>query len=150
MSDILSLLQDFDVANFLPAPDKFLTGLTGWIRVILLAGPLLLLGIGLWDRYVSPKQHGSRLCFPMWVNVTGKKAWAYAQRLCNVTCLLLGGGLSVLMLIISLFFSGERGLAMIYVALVCMIIEFILVLIAWIGINILVGKAYGKNGNLRK
>ena len=46
MDDILSLLQDFDVANFLPPPEQFMRDLEGWIRFAVLLGPLLLIGLG--------------------------------------------------------------------------------------------------------
>ena len=47
MDDILSLLQDFDVSKFLPTPDKFMNSLEGWVRLLVLAGPLVLLCMGL-------------------------------------------------------------------------------------------------------
>ena len=75
MSDLLSLLQDFDVANFLPAPDKYLLSLVGWVRLIMLAGPLVLFAMGLWHRFVAPKKPGSKLGFPLWVPIGSKKAW---------------------------------------------------------------------------
>ena len=56
MDDILSLLQDFNVANFLPAPEKFLKDLEGWIRLAVLIGPLVMLGLGLWYTHKPPKE----------------------------------------------------------------------------------------------
>ena len=150
MSDLLSLLQDFDVSNFLPAPDKFLFSLISWVRLMLLAGPLLLLCMGLWHRFVAPKKPGSRLGFPLWAPIGSKQAWDFAQRLCDTVYLLLGGGLTAVMFVVSLFFGKKHGLAMINIALICVIIELILIVIACIGVNMLVAKAYDKHGRPRK
>lgn len=150
MDEILSLLQDFDVANFLPEPDKFLRSLIGWVRVVVLAGPLVLLFLGLWYRFVAPKKPGSKLGFPLWVKIGSVQAWNFAQRLCNMAYLLVGGGLSALMLILSLFFSPKHGVAMINLALICVILELIVIVATCFVINALVGKAYDKDGRLRK
>ncbi len=150
MDDILSLLQDFDVANFLPEPDKFMSSLVGWVRLIVLAGPLVLLVLGLWYRFVAPKKPGSRGGFPLWVKIGSEQAWNFAQRLCNTAYLVVGGILTVLMLVISLFFNKDHGLAMVNIALVCVLVELIVIVIAWVVINLLVGKAYDKDGKLRK
>lgn len=150
MDDILSLLQDFDVANFLPEPDKFMSGLVGWVRLIVLAGPLALLILGLWYRFVEPKKPGSRVGFPLWVKIGSQQAWNFAQRLCNKVYLWLGSVLSVLMLAVSLLFGALNGLAMINIAFLCVVVELIVIVIAWIMINLLVGKAYDKNGILRR
>lgn len=150
MDDILSVLQDFDVANFLPEPDQFVNSLVFWVRLIVLAGPLTLLILGIWYRFVLPKKPGSRVGFPLWVRIGSQQAWNFAQRLCNIVYLAVGGLLSVVMLIVSLFFSAEHSVAMINTALVCVLVEFVVVLFAWILINLLVGKAYDKDGKLRK
>jgi hypothetical protein len=150
MDDILSLLQDFDVANFLPEPGKFLNSLEGWVRLIVLIGPLVLLCIGLWNRYVSAPTPGNRLGFWIVGGVGSMKAWHFAQKLCQMAYLVLGGGLSALMLLISLFFNAKKGMVMINLALICVILEFIVIVGAWILINMLVRKAYDKEGNPRK
>jgi hypothetical protein len=150
MDDILSLLQDFDVANFLPEPDKFMSSLVGWVRLIILAGPLMLLILGLWYRFVEPKKPGSKIGFPLWVTIGSVQAWNFAQRLCNSAYLVIGGGLSALMLVISLFFNKNHGLAMVNIALVCVIVELIVIVIVCFTINALVQKAYDKDGKPKK
>lgn len=135
MGDLLSLLQDFDVANFLPAPNRFLFDLVGWVRLLVLAAPLLLLGMGIWFRYVSPQKPGKAIGFPLWVRMDTMKQWQYAQNLCNAVYIILGGVLSALMLVVSLFFSGKRALGMINVALICVIVELIVIVIVWFGVN---------------
>lgn len=150
MDDILSLLQDFDVANFLPAPDKFLNSLEGWVRLLILAGPLVMLALGAWYYFAPPKEANHAAGFRTYYSMGSVKAWLFAQKLAGMAYMALGGVLTVLMLIVSLFFNGEKAMAMITAALICVILEVILVAVVWVVLNILIMKAYDKDGNPRK
>ena len=75
MDDILSLLQDFDVANFLPTPEKFIHSLVGWMRLIVLAGPLALLGLGVWYYFYAPKKPSRKAGFRTPWSMGSVKAW---------------------------------------------------------------------------
>lgn len=150
MSDILSLLQDFDVANFLPAPDKFLRDLEGWTRFLMLAGPLVMLILGLWYYFAPPKEANHSAGFRTYYSMGSVRAWRFAQKLAGMAYMIMGGALSVIMLIVSLFFNAEKGMAMINTALVCVILEVILMVGLWMILKILIMKAYDKDGNPRQ
>ena len=153
MDDILSLLQDFDVANFLPAPDKFLNSLEGWVRLLLLIVygiPLVMLALGAWYYFAPPKEANHAAGFRTYYSMGSVKAWLFAQKLAGMAYMALGGALTVLMLIVSLFFNGEKAMAMITAALICVILEVILFAAVWVVLNILIMKAYDKDGNPRK
>ena len=150
MSDILSALQDFDLANFLPEPEKFMNDLEGWIRFFVLLGPLLLLGLGLWYYYFPPKEANFKAGFRTYFGMGSVEAWRFAQHIAGRAYLFLGGGLTALMFIVSLFFSGKNALATIMVALICVVIELLLVIAVWVGIRLLVRRAFDKDGNRRK
>lgn len=150
MEDILSLLQDFDVANFLPEPDKYLKSLEGWIRLIVLAGPLVLLALGLWYYFAPPKEANHSVGFRTYWGMGSVEAWRFAQRLAGMGYMVLGAGLTVIMALVSISFRGENALAMVNTAIVCVIIEFILTLLLWAGINVLIYRAYDKDGNRRR
>lgn len=146
MSDILSLLQDFDVANFLPAPDQYVAGLSWWARLIVLAAPLLLLVLGLIYRYRPLDGPQRRLSFRTFHPAGSIEAWRFAQRTAGVGYTLVGGALSVVVLVVSLFFNGRKAMTMANIVLVCMILELIIIVALQIAINILVMKAYDKDG----
>lgn len=150
MDDILSLLQDFDVANFLPEPEKYLNSLEGWIRLIVLAGPLVLLGLGLWYYFAPPKEANHSAGFRNYWGMGSVEAWRFAQKLAGMGYTVLGGALTVIMLVVSLFFNGKNALAMANAAVICVSIELVLTLALWIVINALVYRAYDKDGNRRK
>ena len=150
MSDLLSLLQDFDVANFLPAPDKFLSDLEGWTRLLVLAGPLVMLILGLWYYYAPPKEANHKAGFRTYYSMGSVRAWLFAQKLAGMAYMVMGGALSVLMLVVSLFFNADKSMAMINIALVCVLLEAILMIGLWVVLNILIMKAYDRDGNPRK
>lgn len=150
MDDILSLLQDFNVANFLPEPEVYLNSLEGWIRLIVLAGPLVLLGLGLWYYFAPPKEANHSAGFRNYWGMGSVEAWRFAQKLAGMGYTVLGGALTVIMLVVSLFFNGESALAMANAAVICVTIELILTLALWIVISALVYRAYDKDGNRRK
>ena len=150
MSDILSALQDFDLAKFLPEPEKFMNDLEGWIRFFVLLGPLVLLGLGIWYYYFPPKEANYRAGFRTYFGMGSVEAWQFAQRVAGRAYLFLGGGLTALMFIVSLFFSGKNAMATIIVALLCVIIEVVLVVAVWVLIYMLVYRNFDKDGNRRK
>lgn len=146
----MSFFQDFDFAKLLPEPEKFLGSLEGWIRFFVLLGPLVLLGLGIWYYYCPPKEANYRAGFRTYFGMGSVEAWLFAQRLAGKAYLILGGGLTALMLVISLFFSGKNAMATIIVALICVIVELLLVIGVWVLIYMLVYRAYDKDGNRRK
>ena len=150
MSDILSFFQDFDFAKLLPEPEKFMNSLEGWIRFFVLLGPLVLLGLGLWYYFYPPKEANYRAGFRTYFGMGSVEAWRFAQHLAGKAYLILGGILTAAMLLVGLFFSGRSAMATVIVALVCVIIELLLVIATWVLIYMLVYRAYDKDGNRRK
>ena len=90
MKDILSLLQDFDVANFLPEPDKFLKNLEGFMRLLVLAGPLVLLVLGAWYYFAPPKEANHSVGFRTYWGMGSVEAWRFAQKLAGLGYGVLG------------------------------------------------------------
>lgn len=150
MSDILSVLQDFDLGSFLPEPEKFMNSLEGWVRFFVLLGPLLLLGLGLWYYYFPPKEANFKAGFRTYFGMGSVEAWRFAQHIAGRAYIFLGGGLTVLMFLVSLFFNGKKAMGMIIAALICVIVELLLVIAVWVLIYMLVYRAFDKDGNRRK
>ena len=147
MKSVMSKLQDFDFAALLPEAGKFMNSLEGWTRFFVLLGPLVLLGLGIWYYYYPPKEANYRAGFRTYFGMGSVEAWLFAQHLAGKAYLFLGGGMTVLMLLISLFFNGEKALGMMIAALICVIFELIVVAGTWYVISRIVAKAYDKDGN---
>ena len=129
--DIFSFLQDFDMAKLLPAPDKYLRIVEGWTRVGLLLCPLLLLGMGLWFLRRPPQSVDAKLCIRTKWSMASQRAWQITHRVAALRFTFAGGIMAVLVLVLSLFFRLFGTMAMMHIALICMILELLVVLIVF-------------------
>ena len=137
MDRLLSLFKDFDIANVLPEADVFLRQMRLNLALILLIGPILLLLLGAWYYFLPRQEVGDPLGFRGLFRISGQKAWLQAQRLAGLGYGILGAALFVVFGIMSLFFGAMLPDAIANTVFVCVIIELILTLIVWIGIQLL-------------
>ena len=149
MDKILSLFQ-MDIAEMLPEMSSYLSGLEGMVRLLVLACPLVLLVLGVWYYFFPPAEANQKAGFRTYFTMGSVEAWRFAQKLAGLGYLILGGALTVIVGIVSIFFNAENGVAMINTALICVIVELILVLIVWIGVQVLVLRVFDKDGKRRK
>ena len=149
MDDILSLLQDFDVTNFLPEPEQFMKDLAGWTRLLVLAGPLVLVLLGVCYYFLPPKEANHAFGFRTYWGMGSVQAWRFAQKLAGLAYMIVGGILTVAMGVVCIFFRGSAAMSMINTAVVCVSLEFLVVLVLWIVLNMLIYRAYDKDGNRR-
>lgn len=150
MSKILSLLKEFDISKILPQMDSFVRTLGGWLRLILLAGPLVLVGLGAWYYYAPPSEANYSVGFRTKWSMSSVAVWRYAQKLAGRCFMLVGGALAILMLVISLFFGLFGPVGMAVVTLICMIIEAVLIVLLHVWIDKQLRKKFDHNGNPRK
>jgi len=150
MDAILSLLEGFDLNNFIPPLDTVL----GWVlliaRLAILVGPLLLLGLGLWYYFRPPKEANHSIGFRAFYGMGSVAAWQYTQKLAGLVWGAMGILLTIAMFIVSLTFGGDNLSDAVWAAFVCLIIEVVLVLLSVIVINVIVAIRYDYDGNLRK
>ncbi len=147
MDKILSLLQDFDVAKFLPPPDVFVNKLELLMRVAVMAGPLAILGLGLWYFLAPPKEANHSAGFRTYWGMGSVEAWRYTQRLAGILYSLMGTVMTVVLSLICNGFRGMNAMKMANIAIVCVTVEFVLIIGAWVYINIMVYMHYDKEGN---
>ena len=150
MDDLMSVFQDLDLSGFLPEADKFVRSLEGWTRVLLLAPPLIVALLGVWYFFKPPAEANHKAGFRCIFSMGSVEAWLYSQHLAGLFYMIVGGALFVLMLIISLFFNGNNATAMISTALLCAVVEAVVILVLHIFLIMLIGRTYDKDGNRRK
>ena len=150
MDAILSLLEGFDLNNFIPPLDTVMGWVLLFARLAVLIGPLLLLGLGLWYFLRPPKEANHSVGFRAFYGMGSIAAWKYTQRLAGLVWGALGAVLTVVMLIVIFTFSADSLSDSVWSACVCLIIELALVLISVIAINVIVALRYDYDGNLRK
>jgi len=150
MEALLSFLKEFEIAKLLPEINSFVNGLAWLTRLAILTGPLLMLGLGLWYHYKPSEEPGRAIGFLGRSVMGSSESWQFAQRMAGVTWMIVGGGLAVIMLILSILFVLMRPIVMVTVALICLILEIALILAAQIYVNRHVLKYYDKDGNRLK
>lgn len=126
-------------------------GLIGFLFfVAVMAGPLLLLGFGLLFRYRPPAEANFSLGYRFWWGMASLEAWRYTQRLAGIIWTILGGALTVIMLVVGIILLCMEPMTMAIGCAVCLVIELVLTAAACITINLIVMKKYDKDGFLRE
>ena len=118
-----------------------------WLAI--LAGPLTLLGFGLLFRYRPPKEANYGVGYRFWWGMASLEAWKYTQRLAGIIWTLLGGALTVIMLVVCIILQCQGPMTLAVGAVICLLCELLLVAAACITINVLVMRKYDKDGYLR-
>ena len=146
MEAITGFLEDFDFARLLPEIGEFLSSMRFWTGVLMVLGPAVLLGLGLWY-FLRPVQmpdekHGFRLKHAM----GSVKAWQYTQRMAALVYMILGGAMLVISIVICLICLGVREMSMMSIAVIWLLIQVILVIVGLSVIRNLVSKHFDSNG----
>lgn len=150
MSEFLSSLKELDIAAMLPDIEVFLLQLEKILRIFVMAGPLTILGLGLWYYLAPPKEANHSVGFRTYWGMGSIAAWRYTQRIAGMCYSLLGCILTVVLSIFCNFFRAMNPMTMAVCALVCVLLEVVVILGAWGWIQLQVYKKFDKDGNLRK
>ena len=150
MSKILDLLREFDIAAMLPEMGTFLGRITLFLRLILLAGPIIMLGLGLIYFFIPPKEANHALGYRSRRSMGSVEAWQYAQRMAGFIYMCLGGALTIAMIVMAIVIGNQEIMSRITTSLICVIIQVVLIVAAWITIEILLSRYYDINGNRKR
>ena len=150
MSGIFDFLQDFEIAKALPEMDRFVSQLAGWLRVILLAGPLVLVVLGLWYSYAPPEEANYSLGFRTKYSMSSVMVWKYAQKIAGRAFLIVGAVMAGVVLVLSFFFGLLGPMGMAVVALLCVIAEGVVIVLLHVRLDKQLQKKFDKQGNPRK
>ena len=138
MDFLKSLLADFDPAALVPDLEALFNNLDGALRVVVLAGPLCLLGLGLLYLLAPPSEANHVFGYRHFWGMSSVEAWRFTQK----TAGLVWTGLGLVLTIIMAFLcNGYRELAaeaMLMSALTSVLVELLLVFLSTLLINTLV------------
>ncbi len=146
---ITSFLGNFDLSAFVPDFAVFLEQLELIVRICVLVGPLVLLGLGLWYFFIPPKEANHKAGFRTFFGMGSVEAWQYTQRLAGTFWAVLGIVLTVVMGLICNSFRGAEAMTMVRGAAICLLAELGLVIATYITINVMVYRHYDRHGNCR-
>ena len=153
MEKLMAIFEGFDIeklGGLLPSAESLMNGLTGWMRLLVIIGPLLMLGFGIYYLYFAPKEANHRMGYRFFYAMSRVEVWQHAQRLAGVAYAAMGGILFIIMGLISLSFGRLATPDLVWVAMKCLIWEVVLVIIATLAVDILIVVLYDYNGDPRK
>ena len=146
---VKSLLGDFDPTAFLPDLWAIFDNLDVALRVLVLAGPLCLLGLGLLYLLAPPAEANHIFGYRHFWGMSSVEAWQYTQKTAGFVWTSLGAILTVAMAFICNGYRDMAWEAMLLSALISVIAELLFVVIRTFLINALVILAFDRKGDRR-
>ena len=143
---VKSLLGDFDPTAFLPDLWAIFDNLDVALRVLVLAGPLCLLGLGLLYLLAPPAEANHIFGYRHFWGMSSVEAWQYIQKTAGFVWTSLGAILTVAMAFICNGYRDMDWEAMLLSALISVIAELLFVVISTFLINALVILAFDRKG----
>lgn len=153
MEKLMSLFEGFDIekiGDLLPSAETLMNGLSKWMVLLVLVGPLLMVGFGIYYWFFAPKEANHSMGFRFFYAMSRVEVWQHAQRLAGLAYTALGGILFLIIGLISLRFGHLAAPDMVWLATKCLIWEVVLAIVATLAVDILIVVLYDYSGNPRK
>ena len=149
MDFLKGLLGNADPAAMLPDLGAIFDKLDVALRVVVLAGPLCLLGLGLLYLLSPPDEANHLFGYRMFWGMSSVEAWQYTQKTAGLVWLALGLGMTVSMAFICNSYREMAWEAMLFSALISVVAELLLVFLSTLLINALVILHFDRKGTRR-
>ena len=149
IDNLKSLMDGFDPASLLPELGTIMGKMEFAMRIAVLAGPIILLFMGLAYLLVPPREANYYFGYRCYFGMGSVNAWRFTQRLAGLVWTLLGLLLVIVMAVISSGFGGKEIMDMIWAAGKCVIWEAVLIGVSCLVINALVAIRYDAQGQRR-
>lgn len=150
IDDLKSLMDGFDPAALLPQIDTVLGKIELVTRVAVVAGPVIVLALGLLYFFLAPKEANYRFGYRCYFGMGSVNAWRFTQRLAGMVWSALGLMLTVVMLLVCGSFRGKDAVDMLAAALTCLAWQAGLVLLSSLAINVVAAVFFDSKGERRK
>ena len=150
IDDLKSLMDAFDPATLLPELDSMMGILATAMRLAILAGPIILLVLGICYMFIAPKEANYYFGYRCYFGMGSVEAWRYTQRIAGLIWAILGLGLTVVMVPVSGGFAGKQTQEMLTLAMTCILWEAGLVAVSCLAIHVLVAMNFTASGDYRR
>lgn len=146
---LTSLMDGLDIAKLVPDLDVLLGKLEPLVRILILVGPIAMLGLGLYYFFAAPKEANYSAGYRFRYAMSRVEVWRFTQRLAGLVYGSLGLLLGLVMGLLSIRLGKLAAPDMVWFALKCLLWELVPTLIATLGINITVIVLYTGKGDRR-
>lgn len=153
MDDIIEtlkkLVNEFDLANFIPEVDSILGWVETLVRIFVLAAPICILAFGLFFLFLPPKEANHSAGYRTYFGMGSVDAWRFTQFLAGVVWSGVGLIFTVVMLIVVNGYRNMEMMDMANSAVVCVLWEIGSIVVSCLGINITAAVVFDRKGNRR-
>ena len=153
MDDIIEtlkkLVNEFDLANFIPEVDSILGWVETLVRIFVMAAPICILAFGLFFLFLPPKEANHSAGYRTYFGMGSVEAWRFTQRLAGIVWSALGLILTVVMFLVIGGYRNMDAMEMVNSAVVCVLWEIGSITAGCLGINITAAVLFDKNGARR-
>ena len=150
MDAIMNFLKEFDPAALLPDISSIVGIMQVFARILILIIPILLGGLGAAYYFKPIKEANHIFGYRTYFGMGSVDAWKYTQRLAGFGYMVLGGALTLAMIIVNLCLIGAETLTLLTTAAICLIIELVLTGLGVLALNIFLAIRYDRDGYLRE
>jgi len=150
IEDLKSIMDAFDPASLLPEMEGVLNALTVAVRLAILAGPVVVLALGVLFLVFAPKEANYILGYRCAFGMGSVEAWRFTQRLAGITWTVLGLVLTVAMFILTRKFGQLNAYDVVWTGAKYILWEVGLVAVSSLFINGVVMTQFTYDGELRR
>ena len=150
IEDLKSLMDAFDPASLLPELNSVLDVVVYAVRIAVLAGPAVLLLLGLGYLIFAPREANYYFGYRCTFGMGSVEAWRFTQRLAGIVWSALGLVLTLAMVVLTNGFAGMEVQSAVWAAGKYVLAEVGLVALACLTINAVVMAKFTYNGEFRK
>ena len=143
---LMAIFSEFDVAAFLPELDTLMGWVETVLRLLVMAGPLLMLGFGLLYLLAPPKEANYSVGWRFWWSMASLDAWQFTHRWAGFIWSGLGLLLTIIMAFVCNAFRRMDPMQMVWAAVKSLGWELSIIGLACLGINIAVIAVFDRHG----
>ena len=150
IDSIKALLDGMDPAALLPDLSKVFDSLVPICRFAVMAGPVVLLLLGLSYLFLTPKEANYYLGYRCYFGMGSEYAWRFTQRLAGWLFTAAGAVLTVVMFAISVRFPYMALTDMVWKAASCLLVQLAASVLLILTVNISAAIHFDRKGKHRR
>ena len=143
------MVNEFDLANFIPAVDSILGWIEMLVRIFVLAAPICILVFGLCFLFLPPKEANHRAGYRTYFGMGSVAAWRFTQFIAGIVWGAIGLVLTIVMLLVVNGYRNMDMMDMVQSAITCVLWEIGCITVGCLGINITALVLFDRKGNRR-
>lgn len=149
-SKIMDFLENFDPAEFIPELETVLGKLELVMRVVVLAGPAVLLALGILYMLLPAREANHHWGYRFYWGMSSVEVWRFTQLIGGAAWALLGLVLGIIMYLNSKNFAGMEAMDMVWKGVKYILWEMGALAVVSLLVDITVIVFYNSKGDRRK